>query len=634
MEQNDTSRDTEEVSGYSSVNGRLRSADDGRDAEALEETQEKHATYAGVPTPVESGDSPKIDLTTVGENVARRCKEDEEADVHMRSFQRPQRIDSVGTGENVATTTSASAPVHPPQEMEVLTPVEEGSSCLPFRSDSMDEILDSSRLLQDVKPKSLSPSSSSRRSEPATTSSRHDNINPEQISSLARLPSYTVNVPSDSNFPASLGDTTGFDPGGRRVTILSMDGGGMRGLIAARILAHLESLLKSKTGEEVKLCEYFDFLAGTSTGAILTTMINTPDENGQPLFTAQQCCQFYSRNGKNIFRPRWYDPFHGKMRQFYRPKYSAKRLERLLKSYLIRDGKVLTMRDTMRPFLVTSFDISQATPHIFVRQAAMKDESRNFRLWEVCRGTAAAPTYFKPAEISSTDGRFSGVLIDGGAIQNNPSLVAMTHVLGNNEEFPEASGLQNLLILSLGAGQLDQKHESKVARKWGLTGWVRPLLNIMMDGSSDTIDYQLAASFAGHSCSENYLRIQLSGLPNKTPFMDCTTKENIKDLINCADELLQQKAAMRNAYGEKVTLEVTYAERLSWFADQLIAQKKLREELGCKHRDGAKHPSDAAPGLGPTARLVSPMISHLFTHKQTFDNHLMDNFQKSKSLRY
>ncbi|KAG6554565.1 hypothetical protein Mapa_003944 [Marchantia paleacea] len=632
MEKSDTSRDTEVVSGHSSENGRLRKVDDERDAEALDETQEKQATYAGVPTTVEAGNSQKIGLTTVGENVARRCKEGDEADVHLRSSQRPQRIDSVGTGENVATTTSASAPAHPPQELEVPAPVEEGS-CLPLRSDSMDEILESSRLLQDVKPKSLSPSCSSRRSESAT-SEHHENIIPEKMNSLARLPSYTVNVTSDSNVQASIGDTTGFDPGRRRVTILSMDGGGMRGLIAARILAHLESLLKSKTGEEVKLCEYFDFLAGTSTGAILTTMINTPDENGQPLFTAQQCCQFYSRNGKNIFRPRWYDPFHGKMRQFYRPKYSAKRFERLLKSYLIRGGKVLTMRDTIRPFLVTSFDISQATPHIFVRQAAMKDESRNFRLWEVCRGTAAAPTYFKPAEISSTDGSFSGVLIDGGAIQNNPSLVAMTHVLGNNEEFPEASGLPDLLILSLGAGQLDEKHESKVARKWGLTGWVRPLLNIMMDGSSDTIDYQLAASFAGHSCSENYLRIQLSGLPNKTPFMDCSTKENIRDLINCADELLQQKAVMRNAYGEKVTLEVTYAERLSWFADQLIAQRKLREELGCTFRDGAKHPSDAAPGLGPTARLVSPMISHLFMHKQTFDNDLMDNFRKSKSLRY
>lgn len=132
--------------------------------------------------------------------------------------------------------------------------------------------------------------------------------------------------------------------------------------------------------EQVHLSDYFDLFAGSSTGAILSTMLVTPDEQGRPLFTAKGCCEFYSKHGEYIFRPRWYDPFHGSVRQFYRPKYSPRRFENLLKEYTVRkNGKVLTLLDTLKPLLVTSFDISRATPFFFVRQAAEHSDSRNFR---------------------------------------------------------------------------------------------------------------------------------------------------------------------------------------------------------------------------------------------------------------
>ncbi|CAM6093395.1 unnamed protein product [Calypogeia fissa] len=482
--------------------------------------------------------------------------------------------------------------------------------------DPLDEVLGSQNLLKNVEGRS-SPVTSAEPQQPPL----------EESISLKRVPSYRTGPGPDLRRKSC----SKFEPERRRATILSLDGGGMRGLIGARILAHLESLLQSKTGGEVKLCDYFDFLAGTSTGALLMLMISTPDAKGEPLFTGQSCCQFYARNGKNIFRPRWFDPWRGTLRQWYRPKYSPRRFERLLKGYLVRDGRALTMRDTLKPFLVTSFDISRATPHIFVRQAAMKDDSRNFNLWEVCRGTASAPTYFRPAEVVSIDGTVKTTLIDGGAIQNNPALVAMTHVLGNNEEFPEAVGLQDVLILSIGAGQLDEKFELQKAKKWGLAGWVRPLLNIMMDGSSDTIDYQLAAGFAGHDCSENYLRIQVSGLPKNTSLMDCSTRENINDLIQLTDDLLQENAVMRNEYGEKVIHKETYAERLSWFADQLIHQKKLREQ-GSNGASKVQNLSDR--GIPMTSQMISPLCSHLFLHHQLHHNGMSKPLETAKSVRF
>ena len=67
------------------------------------------------------------------------------------------------------------------------------------------------------------------------------------------------------------------------------------------------------------------------------------------------------------------------MRQVWRPKYTAWRLEKLLKG-LLRDGKrALTLADSLKPVLVTSFDISNATPFFFLTDAAKQDEARNFR---------------------------------------------------------------------------------------------------------------------------------------------------------------------------------------------------------------------------------------------------------------
>ena len=108
-------------------------------------------------------------------------------------------------------------------------------------------------------------------------------------------------------------------------------------------------------------------------------MLVTPDEQGEPIFTAEGCCKFYKENGRYIFQPRWYDPFNGSVRQLYRPKYSPRRFETLLKKYTNIQGRELTLLDTLKPIVVSSFDISEATPFFFVRQAAQKDPSRNFR---------------------------------------------------------------------------------------------------------------------------------------------------------------------------------------------------------------------------------------------------------------
>lgn len=441
---------------------------------------------------------------------------------------------------------------------------------------------------------------------------------------LARVPSMAESLKRPPEENRAVGVPSAQPEAYRRKTvILSMDGGGIRGLIAGRVLERLEQLLKAKTGDDtVVLADYFDLVAGTSTGGLLGIMLMAPGEDGRPLMNARECIDFYCRNGEFIFMNRWWHVFHGNIRQFWRPKYSAWRLEKLLKKYLIHSGRPLTMRDLLKPILITSFDIERATPFFFIHQNAIVNEDMDYTLWEICRGASAAPTYFPPAVIRSVSGKVTSTLIDGATVQNNPALVALTHALGNKDAYPDAHSLKDLLILSIGTGKLEETHTFKEARKWGLARWVRPLLNIMMEGNSDTIDYQVGAACAGQGCSDNYLRLQLQGLPDKTAFIDNATEKNVTQLLSLTDELLQKKATQRDILGQQVLMERTNEECLAAFADKLVLERRERNSVEREfERRMLEFADEAPPGaarsvfarMNDTQRqMVSPATKKFF----------------------
>ncbi|KAF3339433.1 Patatin-like protein 2 [Carex littledalei] len=118
------------------------------------------------------------------------------------------------------------------------------------------------------------------------------------MSSLGlRLPSSKVltngiNSLSTPKSPPSIGNI---------VTILSIDGGGVRGLIPAAILVFLESKLQELDGEDARIADYFDVISGTSTGGLVTTMLAAPNEQKRPLFSAKDIITFYNENIPKIF---------------------------------------------------------------------------------------------------------------------------------------------------------------------------------------------------------------------------------------------------------------------------------------------------------------------------------------------
>ncbi|KAL3679623.1 hypothetical protein R1sor_022579 [Riccia sorocarpa] len=362
-----------------------------------------------------------------------------------------------------------------------------------------------------------------------------------------------------------------------KVCILSIDGGGMRGIIPGRILAYLEAALKTKSGNpNAKIADFFDVAAGTSVGGIITTMLFTNDGTGAPLFSGEESWKLIAEKGQQIFKIPKSQRAWKKLRGIMTPRYSTKYLEEILKHYLIRDGRALTLRDTLKSVLIPCYDLRSAGPFLFSRADALDCEAWDFTLWEICRATSAVPSFFKPANVASVDGRTSCTAIDGGIVMNNPTAAAITHVLHNKAEFPNVRGMRDLLVLSLGTGQFDKTYGYKKVRHWGAFQWAKPIVKIVLDGISDIVDHTISMSFGGKH-RKNYVRVQVSGLPDSAlTELDDGSKQNVNRLIKLSDDLLHCKSMEHLPFGGRRPLSETNMERLDWFAEQLVQEHKAR----------------------------------------------------------
>ncbi|PWA67840.1 patatin-like protein [Artemisia annua] len=207
------------------------------------------------------------------------------------------------------------------------------------------------------------------------------------------------------------------------VTVLSLDGGGVRGIISGTILSFLESKLQEIDGPDARIADYFDVIAGTSTGGLMTAMLAVPDENNRPMYSAEDVKQFYFYHAPKIFPQMSRLRFLNKVANFFGavvgPKYDGKYLQSITR-VLLRNG---TLNQTVTDIIIPTFDIRRLQPMIFSTDDAKEFVWKNARLSDVCIGTSAAPTYFSPHYFVTKDAdgsmhRFD--LIDGGVAANNP----------------------------------------------------------------------------------------------------------------------------------------------------------------------------------------------------------------------
>lgn len=309
------------------------------------------------------------------------------------------------------------------------------------------------------------------------------------------------------------------------IRVLSIDGGGIRGIIPAIILAELERC----TGRPV--ARLFDFVAGTSSGGITALALLRPGAEGLPRYTAAEVVALYEREGPRIFDRPLRHRIHA-LGNLIEEKYPAEPLERVLHEYL-GDAR---LAESLVPVLLPSYEIERREPVFFKSHRAIEEPGRDFWMRDAARATSAAPTYFEPARITPVGGGAPLALVDGGVYANNPMLCAWVEVRGL---FP---GPSDVLICSLGTGELTRPIPYERARGWGVIEWAQPLLQVVFDGISDTVDYQMRQLLPpGPDRRPRYHRFQAE-LVRGSDDLDDARPANLRTLKRVAEEILRREA--------------------------------------------------------------------------------------------
>lgn len=239
--------------------------------------------------------------------------------------------------------------------------------------------------------------------------------------------------------------------------LLTLDGGGIRGLISVEVLAEIERTLRREleAGEDFRLADYFDFVAGTSTGAIIAACVSLG-------MSVDEIRTFYLSNGRAMFdKASLLRRFHYK----YEDAALAEKLREVFNAFLtpeeLRAGTkdlklgspalrtllcaVMRNASTDSPWPVTN------NPQARYNDRALKDCNLDIPLWQLIRASTAAPTYFPPEVLQL--GEQSFLFVDGGiTTYNNPAFHAFMNATIPAYRLEWEAGVDRMLIISVGTG--------------------------------------------------------------------------------------------------------------------------------------------------------------------------------------
>ncbi|XP_008218212.2 PREDICTED: patatin-like protein 2 [Prunus mume] len=382
---------------------------------------------------------------------------------------------------------------------------------------------------------------------------------------------------------------------GGLTTILSIDGGGIRGIIEGVSLEFLESELQRLDGKHVRLVDYFDWVAGTSTGGLVTLMLATPDENNRPLFAAKDILPFYLKHCPKIFhQPR---SLIGKIKHclkgLVRPKYNGKYFHKLVKEKL--GDKHL--HDTLTNVVIPTVDIKPPRPVIFSSSELKRHPSLDALLSDICIGTSAAPPYLPAHQFSSTTSTSKSRefnLIDGGVAANNPASIAIREaekeILKKNPGCGNEELHKRILLVSLGTGIAndEEEYDAKEVARWGAFQWLigphwsSPVVHMCLKVTGGILDYHTQCVLEDVQSHGHYLRIQDDTLSGRLASVDIATKKNLNDLVKVGEALLKKPVSRLDSdtsETEPLPLE-TNAEALVRMAKILSEERARRIQEG------------------------------------------------------
>ena len=282
----------------------------------------------------------------------------------------------------------------------------------------------------------------------------------------------------------------------KRLRLLSIDGGGIRGILPARVLAYIEDYC----GRPVH--QLFDGVAATSSGAITALALVKP---GVHKGRAAELAEFYREYAPAIFEEGWADeaftvpswisrwlgiPQGYDLNDLWRPKYAGQGRHRVLDEHY----GATHLTQALLPVYIPSYCTKVRTPIIFVSRPEHTADEEFFEataeatFTEAAMASSAAPTYFPPFSLR----RYC--LIDGGLMANNPTALAFAHFRGKPGD----------LVLSLGTGSMQKSYPYTEVAGWGTLNWAGPMLRMALDGQSESAHLALERMLP----PATYLRMQ------------------------------------------------------------------------------------------------------------------------------
>eukprot|EP00727_Mastigamoeba_balamuthi_P008532 m51a1_g4300 hypothetical protein (467) ;mRNA; r:10054-11744 len=288
------------------------------------------------------------------------------------------------------------------------------------------------------------------------------------------------------------------------VRVLSIDGGGVRGIIPGVWLAHLEAV----TGRRVH--ELFDVVAGTSTGGLVALCLTHRRADGT-VMSAAELTALYAEKSSVIFG----NP-HSRVMG---PGYNRSDFDGVIKNFVSDNAP---MSESIIPTIVSTYDMKEKKVHFF------KSWKHSVTKLFAVQCTTAAPTFFAPPEVPAGSPYAGGVFIDGGVAANNPALKA--YLCAKDELYgPD----HDFVVVSLGTGiatdAVSKTLTPAIVGSWGYLGWIRPdagdLISTLVDISS-----QVADSHIRELLHDKYQRFQ-QALTKGSNDLDNTTPQNIAALL-------------------------------------------------------------------------------------------------------
>ncbi len=293
--------------------------------------------------------------------------------------------------------------------------------------------------------------------------------------------------------------------------ILSIDGGGIKGLYSATIIQEFEEKFKCN------ISDYFDMICGTSTGGLIALALSLK-------VPAKEICDFYIKDGPNIFPSKSkFSKLYRQLRQIvYKGKYSDNQLKIALEK-MFADKKI---GDSNNLLCIPTYTITEARPFVIKKNHHDLDRDNGVKMVDVALATSAAPTYFPLSEIEYYDNK---QFIDGGVWANNPTLLglleALNYFVGKNKEY------DSLKILSISSLSITGGKPTGLKRHRSFINWGNDLFETSMTGQSFFTDFFMQKIKNISDVSIDYVRVpsvEVSSQQESSIQLDVATEKAIK----------------------------------------------------------------------------------------------------------